>query len=60
MCLYTKYILNRKYTYTKKNQGNVPNWLYNERSYVGGNNVGAKIYTTDPGTDPEEKNKLVS
>ena len=35
-----------------------PNWLYNERSYVGGNNVGAKIYATDPGTNPEEKNKL--
>jgi hypothetical protein len=24
MCLYTKYILNKKYMYTKKNQGNVP------------------------------------
>lgn len=36
-----------------------PNWLYNERSYVGGNNVGAKIYATDPGTNPKEKNKLV-
>lgn len=35
-----------------------PNWLYNERSYVGGNNVGAKIYATDPGTNPKEKNKL--
>lgn len=35
-----------------------PNWLYNERSYVGGNNVGAKIYATDPDTNPEEKNKL--
>lgn len=36
-----------------------PNWLYNERSYVGGNNVGAKIYATDPDTNPKEKNKLV-
>lgn len=35
-----------------------PNWLYNERTYAGGNNVGAKIYATDPGTNPEEKNKL--
>ena len=24
MCLYTQYILNKKYMYTKKNQGNVP------------------------------------
>jgi len=35
-----------------------PNWLYNERSYVGGNNVGAKIYAIDPGTNPELKNRL--
>ena len=35
-----------------------PNWIYNERSYVGGNNVGAKIYAIDPGTNPELKNRL--
>lgn len=32
------------------------NWLYNERTYAGGNNVGAKIYAADPSTN--QKNKL--
>lgn len=35
-----------------------PNWLYDERSYTGGNNARAKIYATDPTTNPENKNKL--
>jgi hypothetical protein len=35
-----------------------PNWLYDERSYTGGNNARAKIYATDPATDPENKNNL--
>lgn len=34
------------------------NWLYDERSYVGGNNVGAKIYAVNPGTNPELENRL--
>lgn len=36
-----------------------PNWLYDERSYTGGNNASAKIYATDPTTNPENKNKLI-
>lgn len=32
-----------------------PNWLYNERTYAGGNNVGAKIYAADPSTTQENK-----
>ena len=34
MCLYTKYILNRKYMYTKKNQGNVPECKDERLRYV--------------------------
>ena len=32
-----------------------PNWLYNERTYAGGYNVGAKIYAADPSTTQENK-----
>lgn len=35
-----------------------PNWLYNERSYIGGNTTRAKIYATDPTTNEKNKNKL--
>mgnify|MGYP002726675903 CR=1 FL=1 len=35
-----------------------PNWLYDERSYTGGNNARAKIYAADPATNPENKNNL--
>lgn len=35
-----------------------PNWLYNERSYIGGNTARAKIYATDPTTNEKNKNKL--
>lgn len=35
-----------------------PNWLYNERSYIGGNTERAKIYATDPTTNEKNKNKL--
>ena len=34
MCLYTKYILNKKYMYTKKNQGNVPKCKDERLRYV--------------------------
>ena len=34
MCLYTKYILNKKYMYTKKNQGNVPECKDERLRYV--------------------------
>ena len=35
-----------------------PNWLYDERSYIGGNTARAKIYATDPTTNEKNKNKL--
>lgn len=35
-----------------------PNWLYDERSYIGGNIARAKIYATDPTTNEKNKNKL--
>lgn len=35
-----------------------PNWLYDERSYIGGNTERAKIYATDPTTNEKNKNKL--
>lgn len=35
-----------------------PNWLYDERSYIGGNTTRAKIYATDPTTNEKNKNKL--
>ena len=35
-----------------------PNWLYDERSYVGGNTARAKIYATDPTANEKNKNKL--
>ena len=35
-----------------------PNWLYEERSYIGGNTARAKIYATDPTTNEKNKNKL--
>lgn len=35
-----------------------PNWLYDERSYIGGNTARAKIYATDPTTNQKNKNKL--
>lgn len=34
------------------------NWLYNERTFAGGNNSRAKIFATDPGTSENDKNKL--
>ena len=34
MCLYKKYILNKKYMYTKKNQGNVPECKAERLRYV--------------------------
>lgn len=33
-------------------------WLYNERTFAGGNNSRAKIFATDPGTNENNKNKL--
>lgn len=35
-----------------------PNWLYDERSYIGGNTARAKIYATNPTTNEKNKNKL--
>lgn len=35
-----------------------PNWLYNEKSYIGGNAARAKIYATDPTTNEKNKNKM--
>lgn len=35
-----------------------PNWIYDERSYIGGNTARAKIYATDPTTNEKNKNKL--
>lgn len=35
-----------------------PNWIYEERSYIGGNTARAKIYATDPTTNEKNKNKL--
>lgn len=32
-----------------------PNWLYDERTYAGGNNVGAKIYAANPSTTQKDK-----
>lgn len=35
-----------------------PNWLFDARSYVGGNTASARIYATDPKTSASNKNKL--
>nr|WBW04083.1 major capsid protein [Microviridae sp.] len=35
------------------------NWLYNEKTFAGGNNSRAKIFATDPGTNENSKNKLI-
>lgn len=35
-----------------------PNWLYNERTFTGGNIARAKIFATDPETNNKNKNKL--
>ena len=35
-----------------------PNWIYDERSYIGGNTARAKIYATNPTTNEKNKNKL--
>lgn len=41
--------------YANKELTQEANWLYNERTYAGGNNVGAKIYAADPSTNQENK-----
>ena len=35
-----------------------PNWLYEERSYIGGNATRAKIYATDPTRNEKNRNNL--
>lgn len=41
--------------YNNKELTEGANWLYNERTYAGGNNVGAKIYAADPSTNQKDK-----
>lgn len=41
--------------YNNKELTEKANWLYDERTYAGGNNVGAKIYAADPSTNQENK-----
>lgn len=41
--------------YKNKELTEEANWLYNERTYAGGNNVGAKIYVADPSTNQKDK-----
>lgn len=41
--------------YGNKELTQEPNWLYNEQTYAGGNNVGAKIYALDPSKNQENK-----
>ena len=41
--------------YNNKELTEGANWLYNERTYAGGNNVGAKIYAADPSTSQKDK-----